>query len=368
MKINSILGQQRVRFRALVCAFIVAAMLPRTPGALWAAEIDEPAAAATRLVQLAGRTMGTTYRLKYWGDGPTTPEAMHEAVEFLLAEFDLQMSTYRQDSELSRFNHAPAHEWFPVSEATAHVIEEALRLHELTAGALDVTVGPALRLWGFGPEVKRDAVDWRPPSDESLQQALKLVGAQRVRVRRSPPALWKETAAVELDLSALAPGYAVDQIVELVQSKGFAHAMVELGGEVRAAGVRPDGSPWRIGVERAGLHPPRRELLQVVPLRDLSLTTAGDYHNYRTVGGRRITHIVDPRTGQALPYRGVAVTVIMPTCLDADALDTALMVMGPDEGRRWCDKHAVAALWQYRADGGQPTVAASRRWRELFDE
>lgn len=331
------------------------------------AHADDASPAAQSQVQpvlLTGRAMGTTYRIKYWGSGQGTEQHVHEAVETLLAEFDLQMSTYRVDSELSRFNRASSGEWFPVSRRTAYVAGEAVRYCELTGGALDVTVSPVLRLWRFDAQGKQASAPFQPPSDEEIRSAMSLVGPGRLRVRQDPPALWKEQAGVEVDFSALAPGFAVDLMIELLQSLGFADAMVECGGEVRAAGTRPGGTPWRIGVERA--RPAgERPLVRIVSLRDLALTTAGDYRNFRTDDKQGYTHIIDPRTGRALPYRGVSVTVVAETCLEADALDTALMVMGPGEGRRWCDARNIAAMFQYE-EAGQPVVVETARFKKIF--
>lgn len=328
-----------------------------------------PPSAPAEAVLLTGRTMGTTYRIKYWGEGSATPAEVRETVDALLERFDEQMSTYSEDSELSRFNRAAADEWFPVSPETAYVVERAIEYQRSTGGTMDVSVGPVLRLWHFGSGVAKAEDDAKAPSAEQLSEAMKLVGAGRVGVRREPPALRKDVDGVEIDLSAIAPGYAVDLIVELLKSLGFPNAMVEIGGEVRGAGGRPDGTPWRIGVERVDGSEGgkgRGGFAQVVPLTNLALSTAGDYKNFRTADGKRYTHIVDPRSGQALPYRGAAVTVIADTCLASDALDTALLVMGADEGYEWCVKHDAAALFQTRGDDDVVIERATPRFKELI--
>lgn len=319
-------------------------------------------AEAPRMGSLTGPTMGTTYHIKYWGDGKESPPRVKREVDLLLGEFDRQMSTYRDDSELSRFNEAAAGEWFAVSRDTARVVEESLRYHRQTEGTLDVTVPPLLRLWNFGGKANKDAAP-APPSQEEIAQAQRLVGSELVQVRLDPPALKKERDEVEVDLSSIAPGYAVDLIVERLAALGFANAMVEIGGEVRAAGSRPDGTPWRIGVERVDAND--GTLARVVPLDNLSLSTAGDYRNYRAADGRRFTHIIDPRSGEALPYRGAAVTVIAETCTEADALDTPLLIMGPEAGFAWCVKHDVAALFQWRGAEGGIVERATPRFEEL---
>ncbi|HEX6962327.1 MAG TPA: FAD:protein FMN transferase [Lacipirellula sp.] len=316
-----------------------------------------------QVFQLAGRTMGTTYHLKFWGNAAATPVDVHNKIESLLEQFDKQMSTYRDDSELSRFNAADGHEWFPVSADTAHVVAKAIEFHKLTGGALDVTVAPLSRLWTFDAAGKRKGQP-AAPSVEQIDQALRLVGVKHLKVRREPPALWKDQAEVEIDLSAIAPGYAVDLVLELLQSLGFANAMVEIGGEVHGIGLRPDGTPWLVGVERAGK--PAANFIEIVPLKNLALTTAGDYRNLRTIDGREYTHIIDPRTGHALPHRGVAVTVLAETAMEADALDTALIVMGADDGYKWCVEHNVAALFQIGEAGSK--VRRTPRFVELLRE
>ena len=323
-------------------------------------------AASPRVASLTGPTMGTTYHIKYWGEGEKSPPTVKAEVDRLLATFDAQMSTYRDDSELSRFNRAPAGEWFPVSIDTARVVDESLGYFRETDGVLDVTVPPVLRLWDFGggaKSAKQGPASFTPPTAEELAAALKLVGSQRLRARVDPPALMKEIESLEVDLSSIAPGYAVDLIVKQLQELGFANVMVEIGGEVRAVGVRGDGTPWRIGVERVGATD--GTLARIVPLDNLALSTAGDYRNFHAADGERYTHIIDPRTGQALPYRGAAVTVIAPTCTEADALDTPLLIMGPEAGYRWCVERNVAAFFQTRDADGESKELATPRFNEL---
>jgi thiamine biosynthesis lipoprotein len=333
-------------------------------------------ASAEEAVVLTGRTMGTTYGIKYWGEGSATPAEVREKVDALLERFDEQMSTYREDSELSRFNRAAAGDWFPVSPETAYVVERALEYQQSTGGIIDVTVGPVLRVWHFGGGVDKGAEkNATAPSAAKLQEAMKLLGPGRVSVRREPPALRKDADGVEIELSAIAPGYAVDLVIELLESLKFSNAMVEIGGEVRGVGGRPDGTPWRIGVERVervggggengGGPGGSGGFAEVVPLKNLALSTAGDYKNFRTADGKRYTHIIDPRTGQALPYRGAAVTVIAETCLASDALDTALLVMGPSAGYDWCVKHQVAALFQHTNSAGDVVRRATPGFEEL---
>jgi thiamine biosynthesis lipoprotein len=303
---------------------------------------------------LVGRAQGTTYHIKYWGKGTSSRDEVQKAVDHLLEQFDQQMSTYRDDSEVSRFNRTRRGEWFAVSSETAYLVQQAIEFGLLTDGILDITVAPMLRLWHFGPSSQKGRESLKPPSAEQLKVVQPLIGVEHIRVRREPPALWKDAAKVEIELSSIAPGYAVDLLVERIRGFDFRNVMVELGGEVRAIGVRPDGSPWRIGIERAD--PGNPGMLRVLPLKDVATSTAGDYKNVLTEDGRQVTHIIDPRTGQALPYRGAAVTVIAETCLATDALDTPLLVMGPKKGYEWCVRRRIAALFQEK-NAGDSSVA-----------
>jgi thiamine biosynthesis lipoprotein len=310
--------------------------------------------------------MGTTYNVKFWDDGsdelPSAPE-IQRSIDALLARFDEQMSTWRDDSELSRFNAVGAGEWFRVSPDTARVVARALELHEITDGASDVTVGPLLRLWGFGARADKIGGPRTAPSSAEIVQAQQLVGAQHLHAREEPSALMKDVDGLEVDLSSIAPGYAVDLIVAQLAATDIPNAMVELGGEVRAVGLRPDGKPWRIGVQ--SLPSDEEAIAATLPLADLALATSGDFQNFHTVGGEKLTHILNPRTGRPLPYRGASVTVVAPTCFEADGLATALFVMGMDAGYEWCVDHKTAALFQHRASDGNTVLRATPRLQEL---
>jgi len=325
---------------------------------------EKPQAAVLR-----GRAQGTTYSIKFWGKGDRGANAAtaQKGVDDVLARIDRQFSSYRADSEVSRFNRAPAGEWFPVSEDVAYIVHLAKEWSQSTGGALDVTVGPALALWQFGPRGKKGGA-LKPPTDEQLRSATALVGSRHLRVRQSPPAIRKDVAGVELDLSAIVPGHTVDLMANRMIEFGYLNVLVELGGEVVAVGGRPDGTHWRVGVEQPPLdsdQPANGAIFRIVPLYDMAMTTAGDYRNTRAGNGRRYTHIIDPRTGQALPYRGACVTVLAESAIDADAMDTALMVMGPEAGYEWCVEHKVAALFQTRDEKtGGVAERATPRFKE----
>ncbi len=324
------------------------------------------AARADTLV-LRGATMGTTYHIKF----EARPDAvdvqrLHSDVESALAEIDRQMSTYRPDSELSRFNRSSAGEWFSVSEAIVEVVAAAREISEKTGGALDVTVGPLVRLWHFGPPsdsndgAKRE---FKPPANDAIAAARNRVGYQKLEIRTEPPALRKKADELEVDLSSIAPGYAIDRLAALFLNSGIDNFMVEIGGEVRAAGRRADGTPWRVAVERPLAR--GREMHTAVPLIDASIATAGDYRKFFEFAGRRYSHIIDPEAGRPIEHSLASVTVVADTCISADGWDTPLAVLGPDRGYQCAEQHSIAALFISHDDKGD-TVRTTSAWQARF--
>ncbi|MGI9429518.1 MAG: FAD:protein FMN transferase [Bythopirellula sp.] len=301
--------------------------------------------------QLSGRTMGTTYNIKCWiVNSSIDSPALQADIDRRLKQINQQMSTYLSDSELSRFNAAPADEWFNVSPSTAYVTERALHYHHITGGCSDVTVGPLLKLWDFGPGRGTAGSKLESPSEALLASARANTGGEHLEARLNPPALKKAKGGLQVDLSSIAKGYAVDVVAEQLITRGVTNFMVEIGGEVRAGGTRPDGKPWRIALEAPD--PRQRTLHRVVKLDNRALATSGDYRNFRDFAGEKVSHIINPKTGRPLPYRGWSVTLLTPTCLEADALATALLVMGEDRGYDWCVEHKIAALFLLRVDAG----------------
>jgi len=319
-------------------------------------ESSAPLATAPTSKPLAGQTMGTTYSIKFCcaeqqGNGESFQQSLQADVDRLLDKINQQMSTYLPDSELSRFNATESDAWFPVSPETAFVVQQALHFHKLTKGASDVTVGPLVRLWNFGPQLETSKnSSEEEPTAPAIQAALDRTGCQHLHARLDPPALRKTKVALEVDLSSIAKGYAVDAVAQWLLKQNITDFMVEIGGEVRTAGRRADGRAWRIGIENPT--PGQRKVLRIVSLENLALATSGDYRIFRRAGDKTYCHIIDPRSGRPLPYRGVAVTVLAETCLEADALATALLVMGLEKGYPWCEANNVAALFLSRTDNG----------------
>lgn len=292
-------------------------------------------------------TMGTRYAvslaegadLANWS--PNVDEAQRR-VDERLAEINRLMSTYDPESELSRFNRLNSSDWFAVSAETAEVVAAALEIAERTSGAFDPTVGPVVNLWGFGPDKSRTEL----PTDEAIAAALTRVGYEKVSVRSDPPALKKAIPEIYLDLSGIAKGHASDAISALLEELGFVNTMVEIGGEVRTRGAKADGTPWRIGVEQPDDR--ERRIHAAVNLVNASMATSGDYRNFFEHEGIRYSHTIDPATGRPVRHDLAAVSVVAPTCMEADALATAVLVMGDQKGYDWCVEHDVAAMFLVR--------------------
>jgi len=331
------------------------------PGCL-GAEVDS----RTELRDFSGATMGTRYSVRVVGEAPVFTarlalDLIQEKVDQRLGEINHLMSTYDPESELSRFNRYKGDDWFAVSAETAHVVEFALKVAVDTRGAFDPTVGPVVNLWGFGPGKDRVL----PPAEAEIAAARLLVGYAKLAVRVDPPALLKLQADLYVDLSAIAKGFAVDEISKLLVELGYVNSMVEIGGEVRTRGSKADESPWRIGVEKPDSR--GRSLQKVYPLHDAALATSGDYRNFFEYQGVRYSHTIDPATGQPVQHQLATVSVLANSCLEADALATALLVMGDRQGYNWCIEHDVAALFLIR-DGTDVVQRTTPRFEELTAE
>jgi thiamine biosynthesis lipoprotein len=282
--------------------------------------------------RLEGSVMGTTWNATGTFRGQLEVAEVLRNINTALNRVDLLMSTYKPDSELSRFNAAPAQVPFVVDPETAFVVDAALALAANTHGAFDPTVMPLVDLWGFGPAGR----DVEAPSEEALAQALGTIGWESISVgypKDGTTLLKKEHAERKLDLSAIAKGYGVDAACAALDELGVPDYLVEVGGELRCKGLSPSGKPWRIGIDAPGdMSRPGESLQTVLEPGNAAVATSGDYRNYRVVDGQRVSHTIDPRSGMPLQHGLASVSVLAPTCMMADALATACMVMGLEEG------------------------------------
>jgi thiamine biosynthesis lipoprotein len=287
-------------------------------------------------VMFTGNTMGTTYEVKL-------PDAnlkargirtLQSELETLLADINQQMSTYVPDSEISRFNQSTSTAPFKVSADFAQVLREALALSAETDGAFDPTVLPLVHLWGFGNTTNAPT----PPSDEDLATARAMTGASKLRVP-GPLAIQKTQPEVQLDLGAIAKGYAVDQLIKHLIKIDYTNYYVNIGGEIRTAGQSTNHSPWAIAIETP-IPSDQQQLYEILELSNHAMATSGDYRNYYVgTDSNHYAHIIDPVTARPVTHKLASVSVIAPTCLQADALATALFVMGPERGIPWVNGH-----------------------------
>ena len=296
---------------------------------------------------LAGPTMGTGYLVKLWAlPAGVTLDTVRPEVVLAMEQIEGRLSGWRAESEIARFNDNRSSDWFAVSADTARVLIAAQRIAKLSGGAFDVTVSPLVDLWGFGTTERQQP----EPDQKSLSQARAHVGWRKLQVRARPPALRKLDPALRINLGAIAKGHAVDRVAEALDELGVKDYLVEIGGEVRGKGQRPDGRPWRIGIERPAYA--ARDVQRVVALSGRAMATSGDYRNYRDLGGKRVSHIIDPRSGRPIEHGLASVSVIAASCMEADALATALMVLGTKEGLPLAEREGISALFISRGRDG----------------
>ncbi len=315
---------------------------------------DDPRA----ITEINGLTMGTTYAVKVV-TGPIEPDAqkaIQRDIEATLKAVNGEMSTYQDDSELSKLNASTSTDAQPVSAQLHAVLREALRIGRLSGGAFDVTVGPLVNAWGFGPEGQQT-----PPDAATTAALRERVGLDKILLAEGVVA--KARSDVYVDLSAIAKGHGVDRIAETLEGLGYAEYLIEIGGELRARGLNHAGRHWRVGIEKPD--PDARALMEVVALDDASLATSGDYRNFYEKDGKRVSHTIDPRTGQPIEHRLASVSVIHSSCATADGLATALNVLGPEAGFALAVERKLPALFIVRGADGRHTEKVTAEFEAI---
>jgi len=313
-------------------------------------------------LSLTGETMGTTYSITI-ADPPSEldADALQTTVAAALETVNNQMSTWRPDSELSRFNAAQTTEWVPVSPELAKVVAAAQQISDQTDGAFDVTVGPLVQLWGFDSNGRPEKV----PTQEQIDVARARCGYTQLEVRSSPPALRKTRADVSVNLSAIAKGYGVDRMAQLLRDAGVERFLVEIGGEVRTRGKTASGRDWNIAIEapQAGL---LHEVYRVAAPGERGMATSGDYRNFYEQDGKVYSHTINPQTGRPVESSLASATVLADDCMTADAWATAVMVLGPERGMELAGQHNLPAMLIVRAKNDQFRQVANARVEALF--
>jgi FAD:protein FMN transferase len=285
---------------------------------------------------LNGSTMGTRWSALFHMPAGFDVAPVAAAMRVTVAAVDAQMSTWKPDSDLMRLNATPQEVWVDVPPGLMAVLEAALDIGRASGGAFDIGVGDAVAAWGFGPASANEGAiraalgSARRPAHDVLE-----LDPKTCRVRKHGP--------LTLDLSGIAKGYGVDRLAEVAAAFGIAGALVAIDGELRAIGLRPDGAAWTVAVERPD--PVARAPHAILALHDAAVATSGDYRHWVDVGGRRLSHTMDPARGGPLVATPASVTVIAATCMAADAWATALMVRGSLEGANLARRHNLAALF-----------------------
>ena len=267
--------------------------------------------------------MGTHYHITVVGSPSTSPQ-LAEKIKLRLALLNQQMSTYIDQSELNRFNRSPPGEWVHVSPELFDVLLTSSEISWLSNGSFDITVAPLVDLWGFGPKQNKGL-----PSQSAISQQLANVGFQHLQFNLQGRKITKNEP-IHLDLSAIAKGYGVDLIAQLLRDEGFNSFMVEVGGEVYLSGLSPRDTPWRIAIEQPSEH--NISVHRALKLSNKAVATSGDYRNYIELDGVRYSHTIDPRSGRPITHSLASVTVIHDNATTADALATAINVMGAEAG------------------------------------
>lgn len=288
--------------------------------------------------ELHGCSMGTTWSIKFAPPaGAPSLGLLQAAIEKTLADITAQMSTWKADSVISRLNQAEPG-WYQLPEAMFHVLQQALALARQTSGAYDPTLGALVDLWGFGP----GGVVSAPPDDNAITAALAQSGWKQTALNEEHRGVW-QPGHLRFDLSSIAKGYGADQIGAVLNAHHITDYLVELGGELLARGVNPQHSAWAVAIEI----PDRSDTLPIT-LPDCAIATSGDYRRYFHHNGQRYGHTLDPRTGQPLLHQLASVSVLHTSCLQADALATALLCLGPESGPAYARQHHIPALFIHR--------------------
>lgn len=298
-------------------------------------------------VKISGPTMGTRYNITLFPakDQAIDSARMQQSIDDSLKRINQQMSTWDKTSEITRFNQSESTEWFEVSAEFAKVAAAAQEISKMSGGAFDITVGPLIRMWGFGKDLTNNN-----PDQASIDAALQNMGYQKLQVRQSPPALRKQIPGLQINLSAIAKGYAVDAIAEQLEQQGIINYLVEIGGEIRANGVKANGDLWRVAIEKPETK--ERAIQQGLLLKDVGIATSGDYRNYVERDGKRYSHTINPATGKPITHQLASITILHESAMMADGLATAIMVLGEEKGKSFIADNQLSAYMISRDKDG----------------
>lgn len=304
---------------------------------------------------LSGRTMGTTFNITLVSPPDDTDlDALGAIIQDRLEYIENIASTYRDNSELSQFNSNPSMDWIAVTPEFCRMISSALDVSVMTRGAFDITVGPLVNLWGFGPSPEESGL----PTEEQITQARSGVNYEALEADCDKFVVRKSLKATYVDLSGWAKGYAVDEIAAILDARDVDNYLIEIGGELRVQGRNPKQEPFSIAIEK----PIKNNAMKyhALLLTDAAVATSGDYRNFYEHDGQRYSHTIDPRTGRPVSHQLTGVTVVSTSTAFADAIATALLVLGADEGRVLAEELDIAAYFLIRTEDGLKEISTTK--------
>ncbi|WP_261640136.1 FAD:protein FMN transferase ApbE [Erwinia mallotivora] len=303
---------------------------------------------AAEALVLNGRTMGTFWRVSLADVPAERKDDLQKLIQQQLDSDDQELSTWKKDSVISRFNQYRGNEPQPVSDNMADIVTLALRVGHKTAGAMDITVGPLVNLWGFGP----DKQPVKTPTPAQIDGARSQTGLQHLHViqRVEGAYLQKDLPGLYVDLSTVGEGFATDHLARLMEKEGINRYLVSVGGAVISRGMNSQGKPWKVAIQK----PTDKEdaVQAVVDLQGHGISTSGSYRNYYELDGKRISHVIDPTTGRPIQHKLVSATVIATTALEADGWDTGLMVLGEERAKALALREKLAVYLIIKQDDG----------------
>ncbi|WP_409307044.1 FAD:protein FMN transferase ApbE [Pectobacterium sp. B1J-3] len=309
---------------------------------------NSPPSSPRPLLTIEGKTMGTYYSVKISGELEDDKAQLQQEIERLLEQANDEISTYRAHSTLSKFNQYQGTDPQPISEGMADIILAAQRIGRATDGAMNITVGPLVNLWGFGPQKQPVTI----PSQQQIDLAKQKVGLNHLTLFSDFRGEWlqKDRPDLYVDLSTLGEGYGADILAQLMTRKGITNYLVSVGGAISSRGINSEGKPWRVAIQK----PTDQEnaMQAAVNLQGYSISTSGSYRNYFEQDGKRYSHVIDPETGRPITHQLVSVTVIAPTALEADGWDTGLMVLGTEKALTIAEKQGLAVYLITKTDNG----------------
>lgn len=329
----------------------------------------DPAPAGAAVHDFSGHSMGTTWSVRLAAPpGKAVPDDLHELLQQQLDIVVAEMSHWEPDSSLGRFNRAAAGSWHVLPRAFFDVLTYAVEVGRLSGDTYDPSAGQIVNRWGFGPDhagPRYSDSAYQPPAADEIRTLREQRECSRIQLDPDRKRVF-QPGRVQLDLSAVAKGYSVDRLAYFLSHHGVKHFLVEVGGELRGAGMRPDGQPWWVELEPL---PDSGVPDMVLALHGLAVATSGDYRKFFMLDGRRYAHTIDPRTAMPVCNGLASVTVVHPQCMAADAWSTALTVLGPEQGLAMAERQGLAARFVLRTgDGPACTELISSAMRAMLDD